>query len=187
MKDEVKAYDIVRRRLDDMQQTTHKKSGPEVLNEDHTLELDDEEINQLLSIVQETLKRLLRDDKVLLRPHASCNAIAKHSLACDLCRSGDAEDDVEGLKRIANDIEISSGEDEEDGGGKGDAGCAWVLPLHNSVRRARIQAWIRGTYAQEAVEHRVIVYTMLSCVSQTKSRKVLRVKGCPVAAGSAGV
>jgi hypothetical protein len=73
---------------------THKKCCPDVLNEHDALELDDEEVDQLLSIVQEALQRLLGDDEVLLWSHPGCNAISKDCLACDLSSSSNTKDEI---------------------------------------------------------------------------------------------
>lgn len=134
-----------------------QKSCPDVLDEDDTLELDDEEVDELLGVVQEALKGLLGDDEVLARSHLGGNAIAKESLAYNLGRSSGAEHDVEGLEGVADDVQVASGEDEENGRSEGDAGCAWVLPLVKLLDVAVICEFRLQTYAQEAVEHGVVV------------------------------
>jgi hypothetical protein len=55
---------------------TYQHRSPDVLSEQNTLELNDEEVDELLCIVQGALERLFGDDEVLLRPHLGCDAFA---------------------------------------------------------------------------------------------------------------
>jgi hypothetical protein len=66
---------------------TYKNSSPNILSEENTLELDDEEVQKLLYIIEKALKRLLRDDKVLLRAHPGNQAISHHRSTRDFRRS----------------------------------------------------------------------------------------------------
>ena len=141
--------------------STYQKGCPEVLHEDDALELNNEEIDELLSVVQESLERLFGNDEVLLRSHLRGDAISQHSLACNLSCSSDTKDHVEGLECIANNIEVASGEDEENCCGEGNAGSTWVLPLW-ILSDVRTNWENRSTYAQQSVEHRVVVWLLVN-------------------------
>lgn len=93
-------------------------SDVDVLGEDDALRLDDEEVDKLLDIVQETLQGRLGNSEVLARPELGCNTLSKSSLSSDLCRSSTAKHDPSRLEDVADDVEVTSGEDEDDSGGK---------------------------------------------------------------------
>lgn len=60
------------------------------------------------------------------------------------------------LENIADDVEVSGGEDEGNGGGEGNGRGAGVLPLSKfSGRFGHTQAF--GTYAEQPVEHAVVM------------------------------
>jgi hypothetical protein len=115
-----------------------------VLGEDNALRLDDEKVDKLLDIVQETLQGRLGDSEVLARPELGCDTLSKSGLSSDLCRSSTAKHDPSRLEDVADDVEVTGGEDEDDSGGERNTGCAGVLP------------------AQEAVEHAVVVGEVLA-------------------------
>lgn len=61
----------------------YSKRNVDVLGEDDPLKLDDEEVDQLLDVVGEALKRGLVDRVVLAGADLSSETIAKGSLADD--------------------------------------------------------------------------------------------------------
>jgi hypothetical protein len=122
---------------------TYSSSGIHVLGENYALRLNDEEVDELLNIVEQTLERGLGDGEVLTRPELGGKATAKCQLSSNLCSSGCTKCQVEELEGVADDVEVSRSEDEEDGSSKGNAGRARILP------------------AQEAVEHAVVIYPWL--------------------------
>lgn len=110
-----------------------------ILSKDNALGLDNEEVDKLLDIVQETLQRCFGDGEVLARPELGGETLSKSELSSNLGRSSGTEHNPTQLEDPADYVQVTSGEDEEDGGGERDAGCAGVLP------------------AQETVEHAVVV------------------------------
>lgn len=116
----------------------------DILGEDNALGLDDEEVDELLNIVEQALKRGLGDGEVLSGPELRSKALSKNKLSGNFCRSGGTENNPGQLEDVADNVQVTGGEDEDDGGGEGDTGSAGVLP------------------AQEAVEHAVVVYTLLA-------------------------
>lgn len=115
-----------------------------VLSKDNALGLDNEEVDELLNIVKQTLERRLRDSKVLAGPELGSETLSDCQLASDLCRGSGTEQDPSQLEDVADDVQVTGGEDEEDGGGEGNTGRAGVLP------------------AQETIEHAVVVCEVLA-------------------------
>jgi hypothetical protein len=141
-----------------------------VLGEDNALRLDDEKVDKLLDIVQETLQGRLGDSEVLARPELGCDTLSKSGLSSDLCRSSTAKHDPSRLENVADDVEVTGGEDEDDSGGERNTGCAGVLP------------------AQEAVEHAVVVYHRLAKPRTRRHPQLyLRVRFWPVAVFCSGI
>jgi hypothetical protein len=123
---------------------TYSSRGIHVLGENYALRLDDKEVDELLHIVEHALKRSLGDGVVLTRAELRSQTAAECQLSCDFCSGGRTQSKVEELETVADDVKVSSGEDEDDGRTKGDTGRTRVLP------------------AQEAVEHAVVVYLLLA-------------------------
>ena len=116
----------------------------DVLGEDNALRLDDKEVDELLNIVKQALKRCLGDSEVLPWPELRSKTLSKSKLASNLCCSGGTKYDPGEFEDVADDIQVTGGEDENDSSSERDTGRPWVLP------------------AQEAVEHAVVVYPVLA-------------------------
>lgn len=147
---------------------TYSSSGIHVLGEHYALRLDDKEVDKLLDIIEQTLKRSLGDGEVLARTELGGKTTAECYLSSDFSGCGCTQCHVEEFKGVADDVEVTGGEDEEDGASKGDTGRARVLP------------------AQETVEHAVVV-CVLSVRFTASARSNVRVRFWPVAALWSGV
>lgn len=119
-----------------IQGITYSNGDVDVLSKDNTLGLDDEEVDELLSIVGHALKRCLGDGKVLAWPELRGETTSESQLSNNLCCSGGTKCQVRGLEDVANQVEVSGGEDEDEGGGKCDTGCARILPAQEAVEQA---------------------------------------------------
>jgi len=64
---------------------TYTNSNPDVLREEDSLKLDNEEIEQLTEIVCEALEGVLRDYEVLPRPNPRRQTAAESSMSDNLC------------------------------------------------------------------------------------------------------
>lgn len=141
-----------------------------VLGEDDALRFDDEEVDKLLDIVQQTLKGCLGNGEVLTRPELGGKTLSKSKLSSDFCRSSGTKHDPSQLEDVADDVQVTGGEDEENSGGEGDTGRAGVLP------------------AQEAVEHAVVVCKMLDGLHRLQQKHChSRVRFWPVAVLCSGI
>jgi hypothetical protein len=107
---------------------TYSNGNIDVLSEDNTLGLDDEEVDELLNIVGHTLQRGLGNGEVLARPELRGKATAESELSDNLRCSSSTEDHVGGLEDVTDQVEVSCGEDEDDRGSEGNTGGAGVLP-----------------------------------------------------------
>lgn len=66
----------------------YRTANVKVLNEDDALELNDEEVDELLEVVRQTLQRVLPDHVVLARTHLRSETTAESSLASNLGERG---------------------------------------------------------------------------------------------------
>lgn len=117
---------------------TYSASSNKILGEDDALELDDKEVDELLDVVQKALQGGLADSEVLLRAHLAHQTLAKRHPACDFSRGADSQNHVKHLQHQPNDIQIAGAEDEDDGKGEGDGGCARVPPAQETVEHAMV-------------------------------------------------
>jgi hypothetical protein len=91
---------------------TYSTCGIYVLGENYALRLDDKEVDELLDIIKQTLKRGFRNGKVLTRTELGGKATTKGHLSGDLSGCRGTKCQVKKLEAIADDVEVSSGEDE---------------------------------------------------------------------------
>lgn len=106
--------------------------GEDVLGEEETLGLDDEEVDELVEIARHGVERVLGQDVVLLRADLRDEAGVEEGLADDLSQDGHAESPPGDLQGVAQEVEVSGGEDEDDDGDVGDGGDARVLPAEEA-------------------------------------------------------
>jgi hypothetical protein len=74
----------------------------------------------------------------LTRAELGGKTATKSELSSNLGSHSRSKRKVEELEGVADDIEVSGGEDEDDGGGKGDTSCARVLPAQEAVEHAMV-------------------------------------------------
>ena len=111
-----------------MDEFTYSTCGIDVLGEHDALRLNDKEVDQLLEVVHGTLKRGLRDGEVLTRPELRGKTTSESQLSSNLGRCGRTKCEVEKLEAVADDVEVSGSEDEDDGSSEGNSGRAGILP-----------------------------------------------------------
>jgi hypothetical protein len=68
---------------------TYANRDPDILREQDTLELDNEEVEQFGEVISKTLERVFLNDKVLLRPNFGRQTATEGDMTCNLRRSGD--------------------------------------------------------------------------------------------------
>lgn len=114
----------------------YSSSGIHVLSKHYALRLDDEEVDELLHIIEQTLQRGLGDGEVLAWAELGGETAAECQLSCNLSCCGRTKYHVESLQAVADDVEVSSGKDEDNGGGKGNTSGTGVLPAQEAVKQA---------------------------------------------------
>jgi hypothetical protein len=97
---------------------TYSNGCVHVLGEHNPLGLNNEEVDELLNIVQQALERGLGDGEVLARPELGGQTPTKGKLPSDFRRGSNTECQVESLEDVADDVEVSGSEDEDDGSGE---------------------------------------------------------------------
>lgn len=123
---------------------TYSDSDVDILGEHDTLRLNNEEVDELLKVVGHALKRSLGNGVVLARPELRSKTTSESHFTDNLSGCRKSEYHVGHLEHVADQVQVSGGEDEEDGRTKRYSGSAGVLP------------------AQQAVEHAVVVWCMLA-------------------------
>jgi hypothetical protein len=101
-------------------ETTYSSGSIDVLGEQHALRLDDEEVDELVDIANESIEGLPRNGVVLAGPELGRKAVVQERLPDDLGGDGDAEDHPGELKTPAQNVQIPNREDERHDGGIGD-------------------------------------------------------------------
>ena len=119
-------------------------SNVDVLSKDDALRLDHEEVDELLDIVEETLKRSLGDGEVLARPELGSETLSNRKLSSNLCGGSGTKYNPGELEDVADDVQVTGGEYEEDGGSEGDTGGAGVLPAQKAVEQAVVVCVVLG-------------------------------------------
>jgi hypothetical protein len=102
--------------------------GPDVLNEQDSLGLDDEEVDKFMHIADHGIQSFPRDGEVLARAHLGSKTIVKDKLASGLGGDGDAKRHPGKAEGPADEVEVSSGEDGGNDRDKGDSRGTGVLP-----------------------------------------------------------
>lgn len=74
---------------------THGNCGGRVLGEQDALEFDDEEVDELLSIIESRLKSLLRNLVVLTRAESGSDALSHDEFASDFSKSSHCHNRLE--------------------------------------------------------------------------------------------
>lgn len=113
----------------------YKDGGPDVLGEEDTLELNDEEVDKLLDVASDVVESLAGNGVVLPGTHAGCETLAEDELAGKLSGSGDTEDGEGCLQDIALDGDVAGEKNARDDGDKGNGGGTRVLPAEERVEQ----------------------------------------------------
>ena len=112
---------------------TYGDGGVHILGEQDALRLNDKEVGELLNVIGEALKRCLLDGEVLARSELGSESLADRELSSKFCSSRGTKGHPCSLEDVSEEVEVSSGKDEDDDGGKRQGSCAGVLPLSGAV------------------------------------------------------
>ena len=121
---------------------THSSSDWDILGKDNALNLDDEEVDEVFKVVEGGFQCFLRDLVVFSGADRAGHTRAHESLARGFSNSDNPKTHPGKLDHIADDGEVSGGEDEGESGHKGDAGRALVLPAQEGVEAGLRLAWV---------------------------------------------
>lgn len=99
---------------------THNRRGEDVLGEEDTLSLNDEEVEKLVDVADQGIERLARHGKVLAGAQLRRQSLAHDGLANNLGENRHAEGHPGQLERVADHIKVSSQENDGNDAGVGD-------------------------------------------------------------------
>lgn len=98
-------------------ETTYSSRNIDVLGKQHTLGLNDEEVDELVDIANQSVECFPRNSVVLAGAELSREAVVQEGLPGDLGSDGDAENHPGELETPTHNIQVSNREDERDEGG----------------------------------------------------------------------
>lgn len=107
---------------------TYSSRNQDILDKDNSLRLDDEEVDQLVNITNNSVQSILGDCKVLSWAELRSQASVENGLTSKLSQDSDTEGDPSKLEDIAENVEVSCGEDEDDDCGVCETRGSWVVP-----------------------------------------------------------
>lgn len=116
----------------------YRSGGGDVLGENDTLGLDDEEVDQLVDITDDHVEGLAGDGVVSAGTKLTGNTSIHDSLAGNLGGDGNAQDHPRKLEAISQHVEVPNREDESDDGHVGDRGSTCVGCISTFCSRAVI-------------------------------------------------
>lgn len=87
--------------------STYANSDVDVLGEDNTLRLDDEEVDELLEIIRHALERGLWNGEVLSWPKLGGEATSNGQLPRDLGSSSSTKNHVRSLEHVADQVQVA--------------------------------------------------------------------------------
>lgn len=99
---------------------THHRRGEDVLGEEDTLGLNDEEVEKLVDVANQGIQRLARYGEVLAGTQLRRQSLAHDGLANNLGENRHAEGHPGQLERVADHIKVSSQENDGNDAGVGD-------------------------------------------------------------------
>lgn len=99
---------------------SYSSRGPDVLDEENSLGLNNKEVDELMDIANHTINGFAGDGVVFAGSNLRGEAIVNDQLASSLSCDGDTEGNPRQLQAPSNDVEVASSEDEGDDGGIGD-------------------------------------------------------------------
>ena len=97
---------------------TYGNRSVDILSEKDTLGLNDEEVDKLLNVIGKALKRCLLNGEVLTGAELGSEALADGELSSKFCSSRGAKGHPGGLEDVSEEVEVASGEDKDNDGGK---------------------------------------------------------------------
>jgi hypothetical protein len=112
---------------------TYSNGGPDILGEENTLELNDEEVDELLNITSDALEGLAGNCVVFSGAHLGGKTLTEDKVANKLSGGGHAENSEDSLQDISVDGNEASKKDAGDSGGERDGSRTGVLPAEERV------------------------------------------------------
>lgn len=109
-------------------QNTYSSRNQHVLNKDNSLRFDDEKVDQLVNITNNSVQCILRNGKVLSWAELRSQASAKNSLTSKLGQDSNTKSDPGELKEVSKNMEVSGSEDEDNDCCVCKTGSSWVVP-----------------------------------------------------------
>jgi len=108
--------------------TTYSTRNKDILCEEDTLGLNDEEVDELMDVTDKRVECLLRDCVVF--PWADlCNeAVGEQGFSEPFSSHSNTQSHPCNFKGISEDIEVPGGEDEGDDGEEGNARSSGIIP-----------------------------------------------------------
>jgi hypothetical protein len=95
---------------------TYGKGGVDVLGEEDSLRLDDEEVDELVHITNPSIEVLPRNGVVLARSELGGQAVFENGLTSNLSEDGDAQCHPCNLEKVSRHVDVSGRKDERDDG-----------------------------------------------------------------------
>lgn len=111
-----------------MGDTTYGSSSEDVLCEHKSLGLNNKEVDELIQISRHAVQSLLWHCVISSWADLANDTSLEERLASKLSSRRHTERHPGNLEGVAEEIKITSTEDEHNNGGIGDGGGAWVLP-----------------------------------------------------------
>ncbi len=111
--------------LENAEEKTYSSRGRDIFGIQDPLRLDDEKVDEFMDVPNKDVKSLPRKSVVLARSELGSQAIVQEGLPGNLSQNGNAQNHPGQLEGIAQDIDISSDEDQRDDGCVGNAGSSY--------------------------------------------------------------
>lgn len=108
-----------------MPEGTYGSGSSEVLSEQNSLGLNHEEVDEFVDVTNQAVKSLAGEGVVSARAHLGGEAIVQDELASRLGSDGNTKGNPGQLEGPADQVEVSSSEDEGDDGSVGNAGSTY--------------------------------------------------------------
>lgn len=153
-------------------ETTYSSRCIHIFGEQHTLRLDDEEVDELVDISNHHLESLARNGVVLAGAELGGEAVVQKGLPGDLGGNGDSENHPGELESPANKIKVPNREDKRDERSVGNGRSAYTGLVHLQARvfERGSKARTRVAPRQELREERVVVCQRLAGGSRIRGR-----------------
>lgn len=113
---------------------TYSSGSIDVFGEQHTLGLDDEEVDQLMDVADHSVEGFPRHGVVLPGAELGREAVVQETLSGELGGDGDAKNHPGELETPAQHIEVPNREDERHDRGIGDGGSPCEVSVGTCIR-----------------------------------------------------